>query len=752
MVLGILLASFLVFTHTANAATPQLQVSRVSGNQVQVTVYNADSFSQVDLYNRVNGSSLWSTFMNIGRTDGSGNFNTTGFYASMNSGLEDFYVRIGSGQSNTVAIGNDGGNCGYYYCNNTITFSNNNLQLYTGQSQAVAIYGSSGGYYISQNTNSAVVSASLSGSTLNVYANQNGTSTITICGNSFVNQCGNITVSVGGSGGGLTISPNSINVTAGQSQVVSIYGGSGNYYMSGNTDSSVASVSLSGSQVTIYAYRSGSTTATICTSYNQCGSLYITVTGSNTGGLYLSQSSVSVNVGQAQSVSVSGGSGNYYISQNTNSSVASASVAGAVINVYGQNAGTTTVTVCSQYSQCASFIVTVGGYNSGSIYFSQNNVSIDRGQNTSVVIYSTGGGSNFYVSSNDNPGVVTASINGNALSLFGASGGTARISICANNSSGCGTLTVTVTNTNSGQLILSENNLSLSVGQSRVISSYGAQNNQLYVSANSNPSVASASVNGSSVTVYAQNSGTTYITVCVSLGMSACANITVQVSGYSNGGVITLMQTYYTLSVNQYTNMSLQATGGTTPYTFSLASGNFPFGVSLGSSGQLYGSASQTGTFTAYVRVSDYYGRTSTVPVTFVVGNTQGLVTYHDGSLIKDGSTIYIIYNNTKTAFGSWKAFTGLGFSLGMVMDGDTSSIPQNSYVVISSNVSHPWGSWIVSGKQIYFVHEQGLIPVPSLEVFYANNGSLSHVVKANSLDLKKNRLSVMDYSDYRVR
>jgi hypothetical protein len=161
-----------VMVGTAFAATPQLQVNNQSGNQVMVTVNYADAYAQVDLYTRASGSSLWTTFTNIGRTDGSGYFSTTGYYASGYSSNDDFYVRVNGYQSNTVQAGSYNGNtgCSYYGCyGGNISFSQTNPTLNVGQSLNINIYGSSGVYTISNNSNSYVLNASIAGSTLYLY-------------------------------------------------------------------------------------------------------------------------------------------------------------------------------------------------------------------------------------------------------------------------------------------------------------------------------------------------------------------------------------------------------------------------------------------------------------------------------------------------------------------------------------------------------------------------------------------------------
>ncbi len=124
---------------------------------------------------------------------------------------------------------------------------------------------------------------------------------------------------------------------------------------------------------------------------------------------------------------------------------------------------------------------------------------------------------------------------------------------------------------------------------------------------------------------------------------------------------------------------------------------------------------------------------------------------YHDGALVNDGGTIYIINNGTKTPFTSASAFLGLGYTFSSVVTGSTSSIASSGNVVSDPNAAHPAGSWINSSGTVYFVTTSGIVPVPSAAVFTSNNGSWSLVVPANSADLTQTVLSVMQPTDSRV-
>jgi ferredoxin len=327
----------------------------------------------------------------------------------------------------------------------SLTFGQNNVYLSTGNSIMVSISGGSGSYYISNNSNQSVVQASVSGSSLSLYATGvSGFSTITICSQN--NQCGTVTVSVNTSGSGsITFSQNNLFLSSGNTQSVSIFGGSG-YYISNNSNQSVASAYLSGTNIIVSAMATGNTTVTVCGSGNACGTLYITVnTGGSGGMLYFSQSNPTVAVSQSINLTVSGGSGSYYISSNSAPQVASVTLSGNNMIIYGSTVGATTATVCSSGNTCGSLYVTVGNVGSGYglVLFSKSNPVIGLGQTISITL--SGGSGSYYLSSTNNT-IVQPSINGSILSLYGASYGSSSVTVCSTNG-GCNTLFVTVSNT-----------------------------------------------------------------------------------------------------------------------------------------------------------------------------------------------------------------------------------------------------------------------------------------------------------------
>src|SRR5262249_11474801 len=92
-----------------------------------------------------------------------------------------------------------------------------------------------------------------------------------------------------------------------------------------------------------------------------------------------------------------------------------------------------------------------------------------------------------------------------------------------------------------------------------------------------------------------------------------------------------------------------------------------------------------------------------------------------------------------------------LGYKLFNVTVVDNANIPDSGMTVSTARGPHPWGSWIVSGGTVYFVHESGLIPVPSWDIFVNNGGNGSLIVPANSFDFQLPMLTNMTPFDYRV-
>ena len=204
-------------------------------------------------------------------------------------------------------------------------------------------------------------------------------------------------------------------------------------------------------------------------------------------------------------------------------------------------------------------------------------------------------------------------------------------------------------------------------------------------------------------------------------------------------------------STHDYYDERISVTGGRSPYEFDIISGELPDGLSLRDNGRIQGTPRRSGTETFTVEVEDDRGRTITRRFTVTVGGSvRGNSDFANGALVLDRDTVYIIYRDQKIGFSNAQAFTGLGYQWTSLYGGDTSDLDYLSNVS-SSNRAHPWGSWLRSGNTIYFMHEDGLIPVPSYDIFRDNGGQDHLVVPMNSYDWDRRTLPSMRRDDSRL-
>jgi len=325
----------------------------------------------------------------------------------------------------------------------------------------------------------------------------------------------------------------------------------------------------------------------------------------------LSQSNVSLTVGQSTSVYANYVSGYLSISSNTNPNIATVSINGNSLNIYGVMTGSTTATICDSISGCSTLYITVSGNGtSGTLSLSQNNLSLNVGQTSTVTAYNNYnyGYGTLYVSSNSNQYVATTTVTGNTVSIYGSTVGSSTIIICQSYNV-CGTVYVTVNgngyNNNSGSG-LNLSNVTLSIGSSITVSpsnnySYYNYNNAngLYVSSNSNPTVASA-VNSSSSTIPGCYGTNTYSTTTGQLCNRPIAysnNNTSYIPGCYAGALYSittgqLCSTYYSSTYSN--NYQISGCYGTNLY--SVTTGQPCNGSSIGNGGSIVITALSAGT------------------------------------------------------------------------------------------------------------------------------------------------------------
>ena len=122
-----------------------------------------------------------------------------------------------------------------------------------------------------------------------------------------------------------------------------------------------------------------------------------------------------------------------------------------------------------------------------------------------------------------------------------------------------------------------------------------------------------------------------------------------------------------------YSGVTLQATDGTTPYSWSVLSGSLPSGLSLSSGGQISGTPISDGTYAFIVSVTDAEGRTASKSLSITINPNDPEITTTVLNYGEVGST----YTATLAAGGGTGTYTweiisgslppGLSFSDGVI-------------------------------------------------------------------------------------
>lgn len=385
--------------------------------------------------------------------------------------------------------------------------------------------------------------------------------------------------------GALTLSQTALLLNAGQTSTVTANLSS--LYLQNNSNPSIANINFNAGQITVQAITYGSTTVNICAvgSTTTCATIAITVQNSGAQQLSFSQNNFSIVAGQSQSVLVSGGTGTYIISNNSNQAAVQASLNGSTVTLLAQNttsgaSNAASITICTTgLSICGIINVSSSTVNSSAISFSQTNPVVPISQSATVTIYGGILGSNFYVASNSNPSLVQANITGNILTLIAnPSTGTTTINICAYGGT-CGTLTANVSNTGmaGGALSLSQTSISILAGQSANITILGGSTPYTISSANSG-NIFNSDINGSVLTIYGVNPGTSNASVCSSAG---CTSLSITVNSVnSNSNTPSFSQNNILLNIGQQSTVNVSGAG-----TFYAANNSSAGVVSISMSG-----------------------------------------------------------------------------------------------------------------------------------------------------------------------
>lgn len=518
--LALAICAWPLLAMSAQAVTPtSLSLSATTGDAVQINITGAPNGNILLSFLPPGASSM--TTAAFGTIDGGGNFSTT--ISSGGYGIpagSPVYASINGLPSVTTLWPN---------YTSSLTLSQGSAQIAVGQTLNI---NASSGLILAANSLPGSISAAVNGSSVAITGLSSGAGNIALCGANV--GCSLVSVAVGSQAGQtqMTFSNNNIVLNGKQTQSITIFGGSSNgYTVNSNSNPAVldATIAGRGNVITLYGKETAGTAAIVVCSVDaasNCATLNATVLNNYVASLSFSQNNLTLTPGLVQTTTVAGGvDNNYYIYSNSNSGAVGASLSGNIITVTGGgNAGTATIRVCSitVASSCGDLNITTNVNNAAPsatvLAFSQNVVSVNAGDATTVTV-SGGVGSSYVITANSNPAAVTAGIsaNSNIINLAGNAVGSAIIGVCSSSANTiCANLAVTI-KAALLPIYFSQNNLSLTTGQSLTISITGGNDAGKIVSTNSNAAAADASIGsgGGLVTVTGGTaSGAAAITIC----------------------------------------------------------------------------------------------------------------------------------------------------------------------------------------------------------------------------------------------
>lgn len=437
----------------------------------------------------------------------------------------------------------------------TLTFSQSNLTIASGQTSRVTILNSSGNYTILNNSNPSIIQASISDAIITLTAsNSSGSASLTVC-KTDMSGCGIINASSGSvSSASLVFNQSSPLLVTGQTVNVGISGGGSNYNISSNSNSSVLSASISGENLVLVGNSAGSSTVTVCSSSGNCNSLTATVSYATSGPITLSQTSLWLQIGQAVSVTISGGTMPYSILNDTNSSsIFSSNLNNNILTLTGLAAGSSSLSVCSAAGACIQLSVLVNGTSSSSqLTFSNNNLSLNAGASATVSLFGNGG---YYVSTSNNQNIASITVSNSTATISALAPGNANATICQTGGQ-CSVLYVVV-NSNTQTVStpsFSPVNPTISLGQTLNVIISGGVGTSYSLSSNSNPTIVQANVNGDRLVLLGKAAGSSVLTVCAASNSCSSLSVTVNFASSSTGS-----------TTSTSTNTGSTTTGSTSP-------------------------------------------------------------------------------------------------------------------------------------------------------------------------------------------
>ncbi len=385
--------------------------------------------------------------------------------------------------------------------------------------------------YIATSSNAGIVSAAVSGGNLRLTGLAAGTASVTV--RDMVNQTKTIAVTVGSVTPLYTTAQSAITVAPGANATRNyLVGGGTAPYQVSSSNQGVATVSLSGTTMSITGVTTGTANVTVRDAAN--ATVNIAVTVAPTVALYTTApSAVTVAVGAATTYQVGGGVAPY-TAASSNTGAATVALAGSSLTIGGVAAGSANVSVRDAVGSTVTIAVTVpaqaGGGTDPVALFTTAPSPVSVAVGSTSASYTIGGGTGPYFVTTGNAGIAAVSQTGSSFTITGVAAGSTPV-VVTDSAGGSVSITVNVTTTS---VVVPPLALLPSVGTGNVgdtltfIISGGQPD---YQATANNPAVANVTtpnpIAGTTFTVELLNTGTGVITVADSSGKTVQLNVTV---------------------------------------------------------------------------------------------------------------------------------------------------------------------------------------------------------------------------------
>ncbi len=234
------------------------------------------------------------------------------------------------------------------------------ISVLVGETETAEITDGNGGYTAEVTTGTSFASVAVAGNVVTVTGIKEGSSTITVTDKD--GKTAALSVTVNAVPRQLELETESVSVAAGATETVEITDGNGGYTAEVTEGEDYASVSVSGTVITVTGIAEGSATISVTDKKGETADLAVTVTPVLKE-LKLEKSSISVVPDYSKSVAITDGNGGYaaQVTQGTDvvSAVVSENNGAFVVEVTALKEGTAKVTVTDGREQSAELSVTV---------------------------------------------------------------------------------------------------------------------------------------------------------------------------------------------------------------------------------------------------------------------------------------------------------------------------------------------------------------------------------------------------------